>query len=167
MKSYIVVVMLAVLLLSVVVLSGCKGREPEPEPQANHEGRKDVKQQAKAEENPEAEKAALEAAESWLKLMDAGKYTQTWEEAAEYVKALVNREKWQNDLQGVRKPLGKIVSRDLKSTHYTTSAPGAPDGQYVIIQYNTSFENKKSAVETITPMLEKDGKWKVSGYYIR
>ena len=163
MKSYIVFGMLAVLLVSALVLSGCKGREPEPEPQAGQE----VKQKAKAEENPEAEKAALEAAESWLQLMDAGKYTQTWEDAAEYVKALVNREKWLNDLQGVRKPLGKIVSRVLKSTHYTTSAPGAPDGQYVIIQYNTSFENKKSAVETITPMLEKDGKWKVSGYYIR
>jgi hypothetical protein len=70
-------------------------------------------------------------------------------------------------MQGARQPLGKLVSREFKSTHYTTSAPGAPDGQYVIIQYNTSFENKKSAVETVTPMLEQDGKWRVSGYYIK
>jgi ribosomal protein S17E len=37
----------------------------------------------------------------------------------------------------------------------------------VIIQYDSSFENKKSAVETVTPMLDKDGKWRVSGYYIK
>lgn len=27
--------------------------------------------------------------------------------------------------------------------------------------------NKKSAIETVTPMMDKDGKWRVSGYYIK
>lgn len=44
---------------------------------------------------------------------------------------------------------------------------GAPDGRYVVIQYETAFERKKSAVETITPMVDPDGAWRVSGYYIR
>jgi len=42
-----------------------------------------------------------------------------------------------------------------------------PDGEYVVIQYDSSFEHKQSAVETVTPMLDKDGKWRVSGYYIK
>jgi ribosomal protein S17E len=42
-----------------------------------------------------------------------------------------------------------------------------PDGKYVVIKYDTSFENKKSAVETVTPMLDKDGKWRVAGYFIK
>lgn len=163
MRIYIAGAMLAVLLVSAVVLSGCKSEEPEPEPEVKPE----VKQEAKAEANPEAEKAALEVAGAWLQLIDGGKYSESWDEFAEYVKALVNREQWQKTFQGVRQPLGKLVSRELKSTSYTTSAPGAPDGQYVIIQYETSFENKKSAIETVTPMLDKDGKWKVSGYYIK
>ncbi len=50
---------------------------------------------------------------------------------------------------------------------YATSLPGAPKGQYVVVQYKTSFANKPSAIETITPMLEKDKKWRVSGYYIK
>jgi len=37
----------------------------------------------------------------------------------------------------------------------------------VIIQYETSFENKKAAVETVTPMLEADGSWKVTGYFVK
>ncbi len=48
-----------------------------------------------------------------------------------------------------------------------TSLPGAPDGEYVVISYETSFTNKKSAIETVTPMLDKDGKWRVSGYFIK
>ncbi len=42
-----------------------------------------------------------------------------------------------------------------------------PDGEYVVVQLETSFANKKAAVETVTPMLEKDGRWRVSGYFIR
>jgi hypothetical protein len=123
--------------------------------------------QKKQTTNAKAEKAAIESARAWLELVDNERYSESWEEAAEYVKALVNKENWQNGIQGVRQPLGKLVSREVKSTRYTTSAPGAPDGQYVIIQFKTSFENKKSAIETVTPMLDKAGKWRVSGYYIK
>ncbi|NOX96543.1 MAG: DUF4019 domain-containing protein, partial [Nitrospirae bacterium] len=70
-------------------------------------------------------------------------------------------------MQAIRKPLGKNISRELKSKRYRTSLPGAPDGKYVVIQFKSSFENKKSALETVTPMLDKDGKWRVSGYYIK
>ncbi|MEA1992696.1 MAG: DUF4019 domain-containing protein, partial [Thermodesulfobacteriota bacterium] len=70
-------------------------------------------------------------------------------------------------MQAVKKPLGKILSRKLKSKNYMTSLPDAPDGEYVVIQFETSFENKKSALETVTPMLDKDGKWRVSGYFIK
>lgn len=37
----------------------------------------------------------------------------------------------------------------------------------VVIQFDATFERKAQAVETVTPMLDKDGQWKVSGYYIK
>ncbi len=37
----------------------------------------------------------------------------------------------------------------------------------MVIQYDSSFENKQSALETVTDMLEKDGQWKVTGYFIK
>jgi hypothetical protein len=120
-----------------------------------------------AEKNGEAEKQALAAAESWLALVDNGKYAEGWDTAAEYLKNAVGRDDFVKSLNAARKPLGKHKSREVKSKEYRTSLPGAPDGQYVIIQFKTSLENKKSAVETVTPMLDKDGKWRVSGYYIR
>jgi hypothetical protein len=60
-----------------------------------------------------------------------------------------------------------MKARELSSKQFLTKLPGAPDGQYVVIQFKTSFANKESAVETITPMLDKDGTWRVSGYYIK
>jgi hypothetical protein len=113
------------------------------------------------------ENAAVAAAEKWVALVDAGKYTDSWKEAAEYFKSAVNQGRWKQSIQSVREPLGKIISRKVKTKSYQTTLPGAPDGEYVIIQFETSFQNKKSATETITPMLDKDGQWRVSGYFIK
>jgi hypothetical protein len=63
--------------------------------------------------------------------------------------------------------LGKLLSRKLTKAQSATSLPGAPDGNYVVMQFDSSFANKKNAVETVTFMQEKDGKWKAAGYYIK
>lgn len=110
---------------------------------------------------------AIASAEAWLKLVDEGRFADSWKEASQYFKAAVTQDQWKKSMQGVRQPLGATLSRTFKSCHYATSLPGAPDGEYVVIQYTTEFENKKSSIETVTPMLDKDGKWRVSGYYIR
>jgi len=55
----------------------------------------------------------------------------------------------------------------VSSTTYTESLPGVPDGKYVVIQYQTSFAKKKAAIETVTPVLDEDGRWRVSGYFIK
>jgi hypothetical protein len=113
------------------------------------------------------EAAAVSVAERWLGMIDEGKYAESWKEAAELFRNALTQEQWVNSLQAGRKPLGKLVSRKVLTKAYKTSLPGAPDGEYVVIQFQTSFENKKASIETVTPMIEKDGKWRVSGYYVR
>ena len=66
-----------------------------------------------------------------------------------------------------RKPLGAVKGRKLKSATFSTSIPQAPPGEYVIVQYDTVFDGPQGAVETATVMHEKDGSWKVAGYFIR
>lgn len=121
----------------------------------------------KSSSNPEAEQAAIKAAQNWLGLVDARDYSQSWDEAAAFFKGAVPQDKWIEMAKGVREPLGKLKTRQVKSSRYRTSVPGAPDGEYVVIQFQTSFENKESAVETVTPMRDKDDTWRVSGYYIK
>jgi hypothetical protein len=113
------------------------------------------------------EKEAQAAAEQWLALIDAGQFAESWQATAAVFQSAVSQPQWQGSLESVRKPLGSLVSRKLKSAKYTKTLPGAPDGAYVVLQFATSFTNKKEAVETVTPMLDKDGKWKVSGYFIK
>jgi hypothetical protein len=115
----------------------------------------------------QAEEKAVRAAETWLALVDDGRYSQSWDTAALLFRSAVTKEQWERALNAVRKPLGSLITRKLMSRRYATSLPGAPDGQYVVIQYETSFEKKQAAVETVTPMLDEDGKWRVSGYYIK
>lgn len=113
------------------------------------------------------EKAAVTAAEKWVALLDSGNYANSWKEAAEYFKSAINQQQWEQSIKSVRNPLGKVIYRKVQSKTYQRTLPGAPDGEYVIIQFQTSFQNKKAAVETVTPMLDKDGQWRVSGYFIK
>ncbi len=115
----------------------------------------------------EKKAAALSAAQKWLAMIDKEQYAESWKENAELFRNAVSAQQWEQMMQAVRKPLGKLVSRKVKTKTYAKALPGAPDGEYVVIQFETSFENKKSAVETVTPMLDKDGVWRVSGYYIK
>jgi len=99
-------------------------------------------QKVSAKDNPREEEIALSVSNSWLLLVDSGKYGESWDEAAEYFRNAIDKEQWQKSLNAVRKPLGKLIKRRVKSKKYYTSLPGAPDGEYVVIQYETSFEKK-------------------------
>ena len=113
------------------------------------------------------ETLAINAGQQWLSLCDQAKYGESWDAAATYFKNAVKKEQWQQMASAVRTPLGSVEKRDVKSQSYKTSLPGAPDGEYVIVQFNTEFENKKAAVETVTMMLDQDRGWRVSGYFVK
>lgn len=113
------------------------------------------------------ETAAVAAAENWLEKVDGGKYGESWTETASLFQNAVSPDQWEQSLRAIREPLGRLVSRKLLSKTFHTSLPGAPDGEYVVIQFAASFQHKSQAVETVTPMREKDGTWRVAGYYIR
>ncbi|MDE0104516.1 MAG: DUF4019 domain-containing protein [Bryobacterales bacterium] len=117
--------------------------------------------------DPDAKGAARKAALEWLALVDSGQYSESWNEAATLFKGKVSSSQWARVIRSARGPLGPMRSRSFHGAVYKTELPGAPDGEYVVIQYQVAFENKADAVETITPMLDKDGVWRVSGYFIR
>ncbi len=107
------------------------------------------------------------AAKSWLALTDSAKYGQSWDAAASLFKGAVTKADWEKAIRAVRAPLGAVKARKVKSATFTRTLPGAPDGEYVVIQFESQFENKAAAIETVTPMHDKDGAWRVSGYFIK
>jgi len=72
------------------------------------------------------QKDALAAAENWLPMIDHGEYAKSWKEAAEYFKTVITEGEWVQSMQEVRKPLGKPISREVKSLTPKTSFPNTP-----------------------------------------
>jgi hypothetical protein len=121
--------------------------------------------------DPKAEQAAITAAYDWLSLIDEAQYAESWDKASQNLKNSVSKTTWVQTMESFIKntsvfsnPFGKNLSRELIAKHYYTSLPELPDGQYIVIKYKSSFENRTSALETINLILENDGKWRVFGY---
>jgi hypothetical protein len=120
-----------------------------------------------AQAQPTAEQMAKQKSELWLDLIDSGDYAASWKTAAAAFQAVVTGEKWASAMKTVREPMGKLQIRKLQSATYTALLPGVPDGDYVVILYETSFEHKQVAQETVIMSREKDKVWRVAGYYIK
>lgn len=120
---------------------------------------------AKTLDSPE--KSGVLCATLWLLLVDDDLYAGSWEKASSHFRAVVPMKQWLKSVDDTRQPLGKVISRKVSSKQYTTSLPDAPPGKYVVVVFDTSFEKKKSAVETVTCVLDEDERWRVDGYYVR
>ena len=109
---------------------------------------------------------AASSGEAWLQLIDNGKYADSWKEASTYFRSRITQKTWVTMVQGARSPLGARVSRKLQDLRFTNTLPGAPDGSYAVMVFQTSFQNKASAKEQLTVMADGD-QWRAAGYFIQ
>lgn len=112
-------------------------------------------------------KTATKAALKWLELIDAGKYAESWDEASEFFKTNTPKETWIETLEDLMPQFGENKTRESDGSRFMTKMPGGPDGEYVMLRFSSTFEKKEEATETVTPAKDENGKWRVSGYYIR
>ena len=110
---------------------------------------------------------AIAAAREWLSVVDAGRYDQSWDDAAALFKQHISKSQWQRAVGDVRKQTGALNTRELESAQPAHHLPGVPDGDYVVIVYRTSFAAIPAATETVTPMRDPDGRWRVAGYRVK
>lgn len=110
---------------------------------------------------------ALEAATQWIALLDAQRYGESWDRASALFQESTPRLKWETMAQSARSPLGVVQGRKMHSADHSRVLPSAPPGEYVVIRYETHFINRPFSTETLTTAREKDGTWKVSGYFIQ
>lgn len=111
--------------------------------------------------------AGTTEATRWLGLIDGGQYGNGWTEAATSFRAAVGQPDWIQSLNQVRRPLGAATTRTLKSAALTHQLPNMPAGDYVIIQFDTAFEQHPKAVETVVVQRDTDQAWRVTGYFIK
>jgi hypothetical protein len=117
--------------------------------------------------------AASAAASSWLAIVDAGRYEESWEEASVGFRENMARfgksmEFWVKALGAARTPLGSTVSRTVTRVAPTEAMPGGPEGRrYLELIYDSRFENADAVTETVVMTLDDDGAWRMFNYVVR
>ena len=112
------------------------------------------------------EQAAERQALGFLGYLDHGRYADSYAYTGMLIRAQLDQDSFAKQLEKARAGTGALLSRELIDASYTTTVPGAPEGQYVMLHYGASFANRQEAVETMTLAFAK-GYWRVSGYYIK
>ena len=112
------------------------------------------------------EAAPQQSAVAWLKVIDASDYAASWDKAGRQFRAQITPVQWIDALRMVRVPLGRLKSRRAMEMTSASSLPGAPDGEYRILRFETVFERKAVATETVVVCME-DGQWEVEAYLIQ
>jgi hypothetical protein len=110
--------------------------------------------------------AAVGSAEEWLELMDEQKYAESWDAAGQLLQETLGKAQWVQAAELIRKPLGGVTSRKLKSETPKSSIPGGPEGEYLVIRYESSFLARSMAVETVIVQRQAGG-WRVASYFVR
>lgn len=110
------------------------------------------------------EDAARKAADKWLALLDEGKYPDAWKQASKHSRPQISADEWFAQLKAMREAAGTLKSRNFTSAKPSKTHPGAPDGDYMILEYATAFDKKPKAAEIV--VLSREGGWKIAGYAI-
>jgi hypothetical protein len=121
---------------------------------------------AQADPHQAEEQAAQRQALGFLGYLDQGRFADSYDYTGMLIRTSLDRETFAQKLESARSGTGPLVSRNLIDASYATTVPGAPEGQYVILHYATSFANRQDTLETVTLAFAKSY-WRVSGYYIK
>jgi hypothetical protein len=108
----------------------------------------------------------LEAARQWLALTDQAKWEASWQSAGAMFRTQVTSDRWAGMVKPVRGPLGAVSLRSFQSATKTKTLPGAPDGDYEVLKFQTDFAQRSGATETVILAREGTG-WRVVGYLIQ
>lgn len=103
---------------------------------------------------------------SWLTLMDQLQYGATWDEGGALLKDVITRPQWIAAMKAIRRPLGYVSARKLVNQELLKGLPNGTKGEFVKMRFQTSFQAKSSATETLLLMPNVRGDWLVISYEV-
>ena len=109
---------------------------------------------------------AIQSANTWLSLTDAGNYDEGYKQASALFKISATASDWEKFSQ-LRNLFGASASRKLLSSNAVTTLSGMPDGEYMVLCFKAEYANKKEANETLSLTKEEDGVWRIVGYQVK
>lgn len=113
----------------------------------------------------QSEGAARKAAEKWLALIDQGNYKDAYKQGSRHGQDHATFEEWEPQVRAMRDGVGEMQQRNFTSAKATKSMAGAPDGDYMVLEFASAFAKKAKASESVM-MSREGGTWKGCGYFI-
>ena len=89
------------------------------------------------------EQAAERQALGFLGYLDHGRYADSYAYTGMLIRAQLDRDSFAKQLEKARAGTGALLSRELIDAGYTTTVPGAPEGQYVVLHYAPALPTGK------------------------
>jgi hypothetical protein len=120
-----------------------------------------------ADENHEDRANARAAAQMWLETVDHKHYSESWKDTSTYFKGRMDRAAWEKQLTSLRQTAGRLKSRVLTSEEIQVGVPEDHKLEYYLLKFSSSYEHKETATETVTMMQDKDGYWRLAGYFLK
>jgi Protein of unknown function (DUF4019) len=107
---------------------------------------------------------AVVTASQWLSVVDAGNYAESFAMFPARIRSGGDafEKQWVSFLRMKRAPLGHVLSRKLIKAWFTKTLPGSPDGYYEFFHYNSSFQHKTQAAESVV-LTKESGNWRGIG----
>ena len=103
-------------------------------------------------------------ANQWLKLIDDARYGESWDYGSQKFQFTIKRDEWIKAEEKLRRPFGRLISRQLIEQRTAKDPKGLPPGDYMVLYYRSSFTGRPEAQELITMVKESDGGWRVLTY---
>jgi hypothetical protein len=107
---------------------------------------------------------AQAAASTWLASFDTGDGADNWLQSASVFKERVKQEDWEKKVDDQRTQFGRLKTRTLKGMGFTRQMDNAPDGEYFVMRYLSTYAKKDNVVEIVVPTRDRDGNWKIANY---
>jgi len=107
---------------------------------------------------------AQAAANAWLASFDTGDGADNWLQSASIFKERVRQDDWQKRVDDQRTQFGRLKTRTLKGMEFTRQLENAPDGEYFVLRYLSTYAKKDPVVEILVPTRDRDGNWKIANY---
>jgi len=113
-----------------------------------------------------AQELAQELALSWLTLTDNGQFDSSWNGASTFFQAAISESAWVSSLSAARSSFGGLKSRKIIASTFSKTLPRAPNGTYIVFQFDTAFEKQVSTRETLAMIKVGGDVWRVAAYII-
>lgn len=119
-------------------------------------------QDQEAQDPADQTEEAREAADAWLALFDANDIEATYDAAAEAFKTQVELQDWEAQAAQVKQAVGELDGRTYMETTYADELPQAPEGDYMIVQYETQYANLNVTEYVI--LVQEGDTWRMVGF---